>query len=181
MPSRNVPGPSMTPLLWRLNSSSGKTVCIVPPTGKLSSSRASTFIPPVVTVRGLISEMKRHSGPEIWNFSVVVSCAPVNLATSSSPSRQEASWAVDSPVVPVVSCPHAGNANTKRKVRAANIVRKYGTGFPLLIIYHTTPLTIAYRCKQCNVLGKRDVAASLAAATRIQIFDNTPPTAHLGE
>jgi hypothetical protein len=30
-------------------------------------------------------------------------------------------------LVPVVCCPHAGNANTKRKVRAANIVRKYGT------------------------------------------------------
>src|SRR5829696_7332855 len=27
-------------------------------------------------------------------------------------------------LVPVVACPHAGNANTKRKVRAANIVRK---------------------------------------------------------
>jgi hypothetical protein len=36
------------------------------------------------------------------------------------------------PVVPVVlvpvdCCPHAGNANTKRKVRATNIARKYGT------------------------------------------------------
>jgi hypothetical protein len=44
-------------------------------------------------------------------------------------------------VVPVVvvpvSCPHAGNANTKRKVRAANVVRKYGTDCPLLVIYHT--------------------------------------------
>jgi hypothetical protein len=30
-------------------------------------------------------------------------------------------------VVVVVVCPHAGNANTKRKVRAANITRKYGT------------------------------------------------------
>jgi hypothetical protein len=36
-------------------------------------------------------------------------------------------------VVPVVACPHAGNANTKRKVRAANIDRKYSTGFPLLL------------------------------------------------
>jgi hypothetical protein len=27
-------------------------------------------------------------------------------------------------VVPVVACPQAGNANTKRKVRATNIVRK---------------------------------------------------------
>jgi hypothetical protein len=52
------------------------------------------------------------------------------------------------PVVPVVlvpvvvACPHAGNANTRRKVRAANIVRKYSTGFPLLVIYHTNPFTI---------------------------------------
>jgi hypothetical protein len=28
------------------------------------------------------------------------------------------------PVVLVVCCPHAGNANTKRTVRATNIVRK---------------------------------------------------------
>jgi hypothetical protein len=27
-------------------------------------------------------------------------------------------------LVPVVACPHAGNANTKSKVRATNIVRK---------------------------------------------------------
>ena len=33
-------------------------------------------------------------------------------------------------LVPVVACPHAGKANTNRKVMAANIVRKYGTGFP---------------------------------------------------
>jgi hypothetical protein len=33
-------------------------------------------------------------------------------------------------LVPVVACPHAGNANTNRKVRAANIILKYGTGFP---------------------------------------------------
>jgi hypothetical protein len=44
----------------------------------------------------------------------------------------------------VVSCPHAGNANTNRKVRAANIVLKYGTGFPLLVFYHPNPFTIAY-------------------------------------
>jgi hypothetical protein len=39
------------------------------------------------------------------------------------------------PVVPVVlvlvvACPHAGNANTKRKVRAAKVVRKYSTDSP---------------------------------------------------
>jgi hypothetical protein len=71
-------------------------------------------------------------------------------------------------LVPVVACPHAGNANTKRKVRAANIVLKYGTGFPLLVIYHTNSPTIAYLCKQCNILGKRDVAASPAAAKGIR-------------
>jgi len=27
-------------------------------------------------------------------------------------------------LVPVVACPHAGNANTRRKVRTAKIVRK---------------------------------------------------------
>jgi hypothetical protein len=77
--------------------------------------------------------------------------------------------------VPVLACPHAGNANTNRKVRAANMIRMYGTGFPLLFIYHTYPLTIAYRCKQCNDLGKRNVAASPLAAPRIRTFDNTSP------
>jgi hypothetical protein len=71
-------------------------------------------------------------------------------------------------LVPVVACPHAGNANTKRKVRAANIVLKYGTGFPLLVIYHTNSPTIAYLCKQCKILGKRDVAASPASAKGIR-------------
>jgi len=83
------------------------------------------------------------------------------------------------PVVPVVlvyvvCCPHAGNANTKRKVRAANIVRKYGTDFPLRVIYHTNPFTIAYWCRQSNDLGKRDVAASPAVATGIWTFENAP-------
>jgi hypothetical protein len=78
-------------------------------------------------------------------------------------------------LVPVVACPHAGSANTKRKVRAANIVRKYGMGFPLLIIYNTYPLTIAYRCRQCNDLGKYDLAASPAKGKRIRTFGNTLP------
>jgi hypothetical protein len=84
-------------------------------------------------------------------------------------------------LVPVVACPHAGFANTKRKVRAANIVRKYGTGFPLFVIYHTYPLTIAYRSNQCNDLGKREVAVSPAAATGIRTLDKTSFTTHLGE
>jgi hypothetical protein len=84
-------------------------------------------------------------------------------------------------VVVVVDCPHAGNANTKSKVRAANIVLKYDTGSPLLVIYHTSSLTIAYLCKQCNGLGKRDVADSSAAAKGIRTFYNTSPTTHLGE
>jgi hypothetical protein len=33
-------------------------------------------------------------------------------------------------LVPVVACPHAGNANTNRKVRATNIVLMYGTDSP---------------------------------------------------
>jgi hypothetical protein len=84
-------------------------------------------------------------------------------------------------LVPVVACPHAGNANTKRKVRAAKVVRKYSTDSPLLVFYHTNPWTITYQCKQCNILSKRDVAASPAAAKGIRTFDNTSPTTHLGE
>ena len=90
------------------------------------------------------------------------------------------------PVVPVVlvvvvACPHAGNANTNRKVKATNIVLIYGTDFPPLVIYLTNPLTIAYLRKQCNDLGKREVAASPSAATWIRTIDNTSPTTHLGE
>jgi hypothetical protein len=90
------------------------------------------------------------------------------------------------PVVPVVlvvvvACPHAGNANTNRKVKATNIVLMYGTDFPPLVIYHTNPLTIAYLRKQCNDLGKREVAASPSAATWIRTIDNTSTTTHLGE
>src|SRR5215217_989195 len=84
-------------------------------------------------------------------------------------------------LVPVVACPHAGKANTNRKVRATNIVFMYGTGFPLLIIYLTNPLTIAYLCKQGNDLGKREVASSPSAAKGIRTFDNTSTTTHLGE
>jgi hypothetical protein len=88
------------------------------------------------------------------------------------------------PVVPVVfvvvvDCPHAGNANTKRKVRAINIVLKYGTDIPLLVIYLTNPLTIAYLCKQCNVLRKRQVAAPPSAAKGVRTFHNTSTTTHL--
>jgi hypothetical protein len=84
-------------------------------------------------------------------------------------------------LVPVVACPHAGKANTKTKVRAANIVRKYSTGFPLLVIYHTNPWTIAYRYKQCNALGKCDVVASSAAVPRIGTLDNISTTTHPDE
>jgi hypothetical protein len=84
-------------------------------------------------------------------------------------------------LVPVVACPHAGNENTNRKVRATNIVLMYGTDFPLRLIYLTNPLTIAYLRKQCNDLGKREVAASPSAATWIRTIDNTSPTTHLGE
>ena len=42
-------------------------------------------------------------------------------------------------------------------------------------------MTIAYRCKQCNDLGKRDVAASTAAAKGIRTFDNISTTTHLDE
>jgi hypothetical protein len=71
-------------------------------------------------------------------------------------------------LVVVVACPHAGNANTNRKVKATNIVLIYGTDFPPLVIYLTNPLTIAYLRKQCNDLGKREVAASPETAKGIR-------------
>ena len=79
-------------------------------------------------------------------------------------------------LVPVVACPHAGNEKTNRKVRATNIVLMYGTDFPLRLIYLTNPLTIAYLRKQCNDVGKREVASSPSAAKGIRTFDNTSPT-----
>ena len=79
-------------------------------------------------------------------------------------------------LVPVVACPHAGNENTNRKVRATNIVLMYGTDFPLRLIYLTNPLTIAYLRKQCNDLGKREVASSPSAAKGIRTLDNTSTT-----
>jgi hypothetical protein len=53
-------------------------------------------------------------------------------------------------VVLVVACPHAGNANTKRKVRAANIIRKYGTYLYPLVHIHTACFTLLHRHKSCN-------------------------------
>jgi hypothetical protein len=82
--------------------------------------------------------------------------------------------------VPVVACPHAGNADTKRKVSPANIVRTYSTGFPLLVICRTNSFTIVYRCKQYNDLGDCLEATSPGAATKIRTFENSSPTPNLG-
>jgi hypothetical protein len=87
----------------------------------------------------LASYATRHCGPTIVKkgVSVLVSPLPVKVSTT----LQEPLSAIGAVVVPVVvpvvpvvlvlvvACPHAGNANTKRKMRAANIVRKYGTPF----------------------------------------------------
>src|SRR5215217_1428396 len=120
---------------------------------------------PLGIVSRITSSLGEVVSPPYWMVAAPV-LAPLLVAVLSSVVEP-----VCAPVVPVVvsfvgvvlvsvvCCPHAGNANTKRKVRAANIVRKYGTDFPLLVIYLTNPLTIAYRCKQCNFLGRRDVAA----------------------
>jgi hypothetical protein len=53
-------------------------------------------------------------------------------------------------LVPVVACPHAGNANTKRKVRATNIVRKYGTYLSPLVHIRIAYFTLVHRRKSCN-------------------------------
>lgn len=47
---------------------------------------------------------------------------------------------------------------------------------PCWLFYLTNPLTIAYLRKQCNDLGKREVASSPSAAKGIRTFDNTSPT-----
>ena len=89
----------------------------------------------------LVSYATRHCGPTIVKkgVSVLVTPLPVKVSTTLQPPLS-AIGAVVVPVVvpvvpvvvpvvpvvlvPVVACPHAGNANTKRKVRAANIVLK---------------------------------------------------------
>src|SRR5215217_5347857 len=82
----------------------------------------------------LVSYATRHCGPTIVKkgVSVLVSPLPVKVSTTLQPPLS-AIGAVVVPVVvpvvpvvlvPVVACPHSGNANTNRKVRAANIVLK---------------------------------------------------------
>jgi hypothetical protein len=55
---------------------------------------------------------------------VVVPVVPVVLVPVVVPVVVVPVVLVPVVLVPVVACPHAGNANTKRKVRAANIVLK---------------------------------------------------------
>jgi hypothetical protein len=54
------------------------------------------------------------------------------------------------PVVVLVACPHTGKANTKRKVRAANIVRKYSTYLSSLVHIRFACFTLVHRHKLCN-------------------------------
>ena len=78
---------------------------------------------------------------------VVVSVVPVVLVPVVVPVVVTVVPVV---LVPVVDCPHAGNANTNRKVRAANIVRKYGTYLYPLVHIHTACFTLLHRRKSCN-------------------------------
>jgi hypothetical protein len=57
-------------------------------------------------------------------------------------------------LVPVVDCPHAGNANTKRKVRADNIVRKYDTYLSSLVHIRFACFTLVHRHKSCNLYAR---------------------------
>src|SRR5215208_1564841 len=87
-----------------------------------------------------LSYTTRHCGPTIVKKGVSVLVGP--LPEKVSTTLQAPLYAIGAVVVPVVvpvvpvvlvpvvACPHAGNANTKRKVKAANIVRKYGTNLP---------------------------------------------------
>jgi hypothetical protein len=54
-------------------------------------------------------------------------------------------------LVPVVCCPHAGNANTNTKARDDNVVRKYGTYLSPLVQLHITCFTLVHRRKSCNL------------------------------
>jgi hypothetical protein len=61
---------------------------------------------------------------------VVVPVVPVVLVPVVVPVVAVPVVLVPVVLVPLVACPHAGNANTKRKVRVANIVLMYGTDSP---------------------------------------------------
>jgi hypothetical protein len=54
-------------------------------------------------------------------------------------------------LVPVVACPHAGNANTNTKARDDNIVRTYSTYLSPLVQLHITCFTLVHRRKSCNL------------------------------
>jgi hypothetical protein len=109
-------------------------------------------IPPRPTDGGAVftlSYTTRHCGPTIVKkgVSVLVSPLPVKVSTNLQPPLSAIGAVIVPVVVPVVPvvlvlvvvpvvpvvvvvvvvCPHAGNVNTKRKVRVANITRKYGT------------------------------------------------------
>jgi hypothetical protein len=61
-------------------------------------------------------------------------------------------------LVPVDCCPHAGNANIKRKVRATNIVRKYGTYLSSLVHIRFACFTLVHRHKSCNLYARHTIA-----------------------
>ena len=160
MSRKKPPGPALTIEVSVPGDSRSTEVTNSPPsllTSALKKSDCGLFV--------LIVVVTRNDSPVMLKTGDCLFPLPLVVLTILAPGHSESApliavvpvvVPVVLPVVPVVVvvvvvCPHAGNANTKRKVRAANITRKYGTNLPLLVTYHTSSFTIAYRCKQCNV------------------------------
>ena len=103
-----------------------------------------------------------HSALGYWTPSeFAVSCAPIAVSEGGHRRGTRGGARIDAHTLigpgtengvrtPVVCCPHAGNANTKRKVRAANIALKYGTSLSPLVHILIACLTLVHRRKLCN-------------------------------
>src|SRR5215217_8570247 len=89
------------------------------------------------------------------------------------------------PVVPVVlvpvgACPHAGNANTDTKVRAANIVLMYGTDSPPSRFLSHQSVDNNLSVQTMQYFRQAWCSHPSYCSHGIRTFDNSSPTPHLG-
>src|SRR5215204_164889 len=138
MSRKKRPGPALT-IEESVPGDSGLTEVTNPPPSLLTSTSKKRGCVLSVVVR-------RNDSPVMLKTGDCLLPLPLVVLTILAPGHSESAPVVAVvpvvvPVVPlvlvpVVCCPHAGNAKTKRRVRAANITRKYGTNLSLLVIYH---------------------------------------------
>ena len=154
MSRKKRPGPALT-IEESVPGDSGPTVVTNPPPSLLTSTSkkrgcvlsvvvrrndspvmlktGDCLLPLPLVVLTILAPGHSESAPVVAVVPVVVPVVPVVVPVAVPVLVP----VVPVVLVPVVCCPHAGNAKTKRRVRAANITRKYGTNLSLLVIYHT--------------------------------------------